>query len=109
MAACQASAARRIIAVDVVSQRLAFAKDYAATDVYLPKAKKPEESMSDYCKRNSKEMMRELDLPDQGSEAVDLIIECTGAEVSCVSFVVNESELMWVDMNRPVFRPQCTS
>lgn len=42
MAVARAMGARRVIAVDIMSDKLEFARGYAATDVYLPVSIRPE-------------------------------------------------------------------
>jgi D-xylulose reductase len=84
MAACRALGARRIIGVDVQPERLDFAKSYAAADIFLPSKKNEGETNAAYSKRNAAEMMENLGIPDRGLEGIDLILECSGAEVGFV-------------------------
>jgi len=85
MAVAKALGSRRIIAVDIQDDRLAFAKTYAATDIWKSTAPQKDESKMAYARRQSREMAESLGLDlDQGTEAIDVVIDCTGAEV-CIS------------------------
>jgi threonine dehydrogenase-like Zn-dependent dehydrogenase len=82
MAVAKAIGASRIIAVDIVPARLEFAKTYAATDAYLPLKPLEGESRMDYSRRNAENMKKELGIADRGPQAIDLVIDASGAEVS---------------------------
>ncbi|KAF9451669.1 xylitol dehydrogenase [Macrolepiota fuliginosa MF-IS2] len=82
MAVAKALGASRVIAVDIVPQRLEFAKGYAATETYLPPKPLEGESKIDYSRRNAEQMKKELNIQDRGERAVDLVIDASGAEVS---------------------------
>ena len=82
MATARAMGAKRVIAVDIVPSRLEFAKSYAATDVYLPPAMNAGEDKISYSERNAKLMREQLGIEDRGANSIDLVIECSGAEVS---------------------------
>ncbi|KAJ6515779.1 xylitol dehydrogenase [Mycena sanguinolenta] len=82
MAVAKALGASRIIAVDIVPARLEFAKEYAATDTYVPVAANEGESKLDYSKRNADAMKQQLHIEDRGANAIDLVIDASGAEVS---------------------------
>lgn len=84
MATCKAMAARRIVAVDVLKERLEFARQYAATDIWMPVARETDEAMLAFAKRNASEMCTSLGLNCSGEDnhGVDLIIDCAGFEVS---------------------------
>ncbi|KAJ7276509.1 xylitol dehydrogenase [Mycena haematopus] len=82
MAVAKALGASRIIAVDIVPARLEFAKEYAATDTYIPIATNEGESKIDYSKRNAEAMKQQLRIEDRGAHAIDLVIDASGAEVS---------------------------
>lgn len=83
MAVAKALGASRIVAVDIVPSRLEFAQQYAATQVYLPSIKPREgESYPDFSRRNAEAMKRELDIEDRGKNAIDLVIDASGAEIS---------------------------
>jgi D-xylulose reductase len=75
MAVAKALGASRIIAVDIIPNRLAFAKGYAATDIYTPPPLGAEESTSDYSRRNAANMKRELGIDDHGPRGVDLVVD----------------------------------
>lgn len=82
MAVAKALGASRVIGVDIVPQRLEFAKNYAATETYLPPKPLEGESKVDYSRRNAQQMKQELNIQDRGSRAIDLVIDASGAEVS---------------------------
>lgn len=68
-AVSRAFGARKVISVDINEERLAFAKQYAATDVFRSKKVGPEE--------NAKVMVEEMGL----GGGADVVIDATGAEV----------------------------
>jgi D-xylulose reductase len=78
----KALGAARVIAVDIVPARLEFAKQYAATDAYLPPKFEEGESRVDYSRRNANKMKQELGIEERGSKKIDLVIDASGAEVS---------------------------
>ncbi|KAI0702870.1 xylitol dehydrogenase [Cytidiella melzeri] len=82
MAVAKALGASRIIAVDILPSRLEFAKQYAATDTYLPPKPQEGESKMQYSTRNAKTLMEQLDVEERGYKAIDLVIDASGAEVS---------------------------
>jgi len=82
MAVAKALGAQRIIAVDIVPQRLEFSKSYAATDTYLPPKPLEGETKFDYSKRNAEQMKQQLNIQDRGTNKIDLVIDASGAEVS---------------------------
>ena len=82
MAVARALGASRVIAVDIVPSRLEFAKQYAATDTYLPPKFQEGESRLAYSRRNAKQMQEQLGLEERGRKAVDLVVDASGAEVS---------------------------
>ena len=82
MAVAKALGASRIVAVDIVSSRLEFARSYAAADSYLPPKTEQGETKVAYCKRNAERFKAELGIEDQGKNAIDLVIDASGAEES---------------------------
>jgi D-xylulose reductase len=82
MAVAKASGASRIIAIDVNSTRLNFAKTYAATDIYLPPNIEESEGCLEYSRRSAACMKAQLGIEDTGPRAIDLVIDASGAEVS---------------------------
>ena len=82
MAVAKASGASRIIAIDVNSARLDFAKTYAATDIYLPPNSEQDESNLEYSRRSAARMKAQLGIEDNGHRAIDLVIDASGAGVS---------------------------
>ncbi|KAG8218596.1 hypothetical protein J3R82DRAFT_4239 [Butyriboletus roseoflavus] len=74
MAVAKALGASRIIAVDIVSGRLEFAKSYAATDVYRPPPVAQEESRIAYSKRSVATLRQQLGIAER--------VDASGAEVS---------------------------
>lgn len=82
MAVARALGAARIIAVDIVQSRLDFAKNYAATDVYLPPQFVQGETKIQYSERNAKALREQLNIPERGPGTIDLVVDASGAEVS---------------------------
>lgn len=82
MAVAKALGASRIIAVDIVPQRLEFAKGYAATETYLPVKPEEGESKIQYSRRNADNMKKVLGIAERGNTSIDLVIDASGAEVS---------------------------
>jgi D-xylulose reductase len=82
MAVAKAIGASRIIAVDIIPARLDFAKEYAATETYLPVKPEEGESKIDYSRRNAANMKKVLNIDDRGETSIDLVIDASGAEVS---------------------------
>ncbi|KAL0949446.1 hypothetical protein HGRIS_009501 [Hohenbuehelia grisea] len=82
MAVARALGAKRVIAVDIVPARLEFAKQYAATDAFLPPKPNDGESKPDYSRRNAATLKEQLGVEDRGSKGIDLVIDASGAEVS---------------------------
>ncbi|WWD17531.1 chlorophyll synthesis pathway protein BchC [Kwoniella shandongensis] len=83
MAVAKALGARRVIAVDIQKERLDFAKQYAATDVFLPGPKDATEDLEVYTSRIADEIRSTLNIPERDKGAVDLAIEASGAP-TCV-------------------------
>jgi len=82
MAVAKAIGASRIIAVDINQARLDFAKNYAATDIFVPPALNPGEDRIEYSKRSAEALKKALGVEDRGPTAIDVVIEASGAEVS---------------------------
>jgi D-xylulose reductase len=82
MAVAKAIGASRIIATDIVPARLNFAKEYAATETYLPVKHEEGENHIDYSRRNAANMKKILNIDDRGKNSIDLVIDASGAEVS---------------------------
>ncbi|KAH9938211.1 xylitol dehydrogenase [Fomitopsis serialis] len=82
MAVAKALGASRVIAVDIVQNRLDFAKEYAATDIYLPPPMEKDEPRIRYSERNAKKLMADLGIEERGAKSIDLVVDASGAEVS---------------------------
>jgi D-xylulose reductase len=82
LATAKALGARRIISVDVSKYRLDFAREYAATDTWSPTKKAEGESNMDYSRREAQEMRKALKITERGQEAMDIVLDATGVEVS---------------------------
>ncbi|KAF8760162.1 Xylitol dehydrogenase [Rhizoctonia solani] len=83
MAVAKALGARRIVAIDIAPHRLEFAKNYAATDAFLPPKMEEGESKPAYSARAAALLKKEFGLSDRGDNSVDVVIDASGAEV-CV-------------------------
>lgn len=95
--------------MDIIQSRLEFAKSYAATDIYLPIKPNPNESNTDYSRRNAQEMKRVLGLTDRGPGGVDIVLDASGAEVSIQTGIhlakeggicYPEMNICWIILNR---------
>ena len=83
MAVAKALGAARVIAIDIVPSRLEFAKNYVATDAFLPPAPNPNEDKMEYSKRCADAMMKEFGLQERGgANTVDVAVDASGAEPS---------------------------
>ncbi|KAF4619831.1 hypothetical protein D9613_005325 [Agrocybe pediades] len=102
MAVAKALGASRVIAVDIVEARLDFAKQYAATETYLPPKMEEGESRPDYSRRNAALMKEKLGISDRGSQSIDLVIDASGAEVSIqTGFYIVKAGGTFVGMGNP--------
>lgn len=81
MAVAKALGASRIIAVDIVTSRLEFAKKYAATETFLPPSAEQGESKMAFSKRASGLLKEKLGVEDRGPSAIDIVVDASGAEV----------------------------
>ena len=86
MAVSHALGAQRVIAVDIVPERLEFARKYAATDVFLAPRATGEDKM-EYSRKASEIMKRALCIEERGPNSIDLVIDATGAE-TCIQMAV---------------------
>lgn len=88
MAVAKALGSKRILAIDVVQEKLDFAKQYAATDIWKSTPPKQGESMSDYARRQAVEIRdgTGIDL-GSGANAFQLVVDCTGAE-PCIATAI---------------------
>ncbi|ORY90163.1 xylitol dehydrogenase [Leucosporidium creatinivorum] len=83
MAAAKALGARHVLAVDIQEPRLEFAKQYAASDYFVPTRTVEGETRLAYSRRQADEIKARFNYAERGPQGVDLIIDCTGAEI-CV-------------------------
>jgi len=81
MAVAKALGARRVIAIDIVQSRLEFAAKYVGANTFLPSKANEGEKKIDFSKRVVKEMKEKLRIEGRGANAVDLVIDASGAEV----------------------------
>ncbi|KAF9076750.1 xylitol dehydrogenase [Rhodocollybia butyracea] len=104
MAVAKALGAKRIIAADIVPSRLDFAKTYVGAIPYQPLSMNKDESRPDYSRRNAENMKKTLGIDDRGTNAIDLVIDASGAEVSIQTglYVVGTGGIMvQVGMGNP--------
>ncbi|TNY17626.1 xylitol dehydrogenase [Rhodotorula diobovata] len=97
--------ARKVIAVDIQEARLAFAKEQGLVDdYYLPPKPQEGEAKADYPRRNAKELWQRFGFEERGPNGVDLVLDCSGAEV-CIQtaiFVLKHGgTLVQVGMGKP--------
>jgi D-xylulose reductase len=82
MAVAKALGGSRIIAVDILPDRLEIAKSYAATQVFRPPPLKEGEPKLEYSKRSANAMKEVLGIEERGVKAIDLVVDASGAEAS---------------------------
>lgn len=82
MAVAKALGASRVIAVDIVASRLDFAKQHVATHTYLPPPPNEGESKIEFSQRNAAQLKAQLGISERGRDAIDLVVDASGAEVS---------------------------
>lgn len=88
MAVARALGSRRILAIDIVQEKLDFAKNYAATDIWKSTPPKQGESVVDYALRQATEIREGVGIAfGSGPSSFDLVIDCTGAEPCIVTGV----------------------
>ncbi|KAI3614659.1 hypothetical protein CBS9595_003930 [Malassezia furfur] len=82
-AVARAYGAKRVVCVDLVDEKLAFAQDFCATSTFKTTPPNPEESAMDCSRRNAEALVAELgeDVAENGG--FDLALEATGAQ-SCL-------------------------
>ncbi|OCB85946.1 xylitol dehydrogenase [Sanghuangporus baumii] len=83
MAVARALGAMEIVAVDIIASRLEFAKQYAATETFLPPPKGKDEKNMDYSKRVVELMKNTIGFKERGSKSFDLVVDATGVE-TCI-------------------------
>ncbi|GAA6001988.1 hypothetical protein JCM10207_003026 [Rhodosporidiobolus poonsookiae] len=81
-AAAKALGAARVVIVDVREPRLLFAKEQGMSDeYYLPSSPQEGEAKEAYPPRNAEEIKRRFGFTERGPAGVDLVVDCSGAEV----------------------------
>ncbi|EOR00926.1 hypothetical protein E3P92_00361 [Wallemia ichthyophaga] len=104
IATAKALGARRIIAVDINQERLAFAKQYAQTDSFQPPAKSETESQDEYMSRVVANLHKSLGVEARGGNGIDLVLEASGAQ-PCITmglhFLKPAGKFVQVGMGRP--------
>lgn len=114
MGVAKALGAKRVIAIDIQEERLAFAKKYAATDVWKSTAPLgKDESKMAYARRQANEMAEKLGIDiGQGEKAVDVVVDCTGVEVCIASgiyLVRDAGKFVQVGMGAEFIQFPCVS
>ncbi|BGP36485.1 hypothetical protein JCM10450v2_000385 [Rhodotorula kratochvilovae] len=97
--------ARHVVAIDIQEARLQFAKEQGlVNDFYLPPKPLDGEAKGYYPRRNAKEFREKFGFDERGPNAVDLVIDCSGAEV-CIQtgvFILKHGgTLVQVGMGKP--------
>lgn len=113
MAAAKALGARRIIAVDTNQGRLDFAKEYIGAEIHLASPMEKGEERGVYSKRHVRTdisphlltiqaeiMSKKFGISDRGPTGIDLVLDCSGAEV-CIQTG------MWLLKRRGTFVQVC--
>ncbi|GAA5894351.1 hypothetical protein JCM5296_005146 [Sporobolomyces johnsonii] len=74
--------ARQVIAVDIREPQLQFAKDNGLVDDYFVWPQPPKDGTRlAYSKRCTEEMQKRFGFTERGPAGVDLVVDCSGAEV----------------------------
>src|SRR6266849_588559 len=81
MAVARALGASRVIAVDIVESRLDFATKLAGADAFRPPKPQEGEGRVAFSGRVVEDMKNCLTLEERGNDAIDLVIDASGAEV----------------------------
>lgn len=81
MAVARALGASRVIAVDIVESRLDFATKWAGADAFRPPKPQEGEGRVAFSKRVVEDMKNCLKIEERGNDAIDLVIDASGAEV----------------------------
>ncbi|GAK65324.1 xylitol dehydrogenase [Moesziomyces antarcticus] len=79
-AVCKAYSAKRVVVVDVVDNKLEFAKGFCATSTFKPSLPKEGEAKIDAATRNAQDLIKSIGDDVGAHEGFDLVLECTGAE-----------------------------
>lgn len=79
-AVARAYGARRVVTVDIVAEKLAFAREFCATSTFTPTRANEGESSVDASARNARELISAIgdDVAENGG--FDLVLEATGAQ-----------------------------
>ncbi|BGP49477.1 hypothetical protein JCM10450v2_005368 [Rhodotorula kratochvilovae] len=97
--------ARKVIAIDIQEARLQFAKEQGLVDeYYLPPKPQEGEAKADYPRRNAQEFRARFGFEERGPNAVDLVLDCSGAEVCIqtgVFLLKHGGTLVQVGMGKP--------
>ncbi|GAA6032043.1 hypothetical protein JCM8097_003401 [Rhodosporidiobolus ruineniae] len=104
-AAAKGLGAARVIAIDIQEPRLQFAKEAGLVHDYcLPPKPKDGESREDYPIRSAAEIRERFGFTERGPKGVDLVIDCSGAEV-CIQtachLLKHGGTLVQVGMGKP--------
>jgi D-xylulose reductase len=84
-AVAKALGSKRVLIIDIIQDKLDFAKNYTATDIWLSTLPRKGEDIPDYARRQSIEIRDSIGFDlGNGPNAFDLVIDCTGAE-PCVA------------------------
>ena len=83
-AVCKAYGAKRVVVVDILDDKLAFAKEFAASSIFKPSPPKEGEEKMACSERNANDLVDSLSASDEDNDVkrnggFDLIMECTGA------------------------------
>lgn len=85
MAVAKALGSRRVIGIDIVQEKLNFARLYAATDIWRASSSKEGENAAGYARRQAHEISSKLGVDlGSGPNALDLVVDCTGSE-ACIA------------------------
>ncbi|GAA5860120.1 hypothetical protein JCM8547_009189 [Rhodosporidiobolus lusitaniae] len=104
-AAAKGLGAAKVVAVDINEDRLKFAKEAGLVhDYFLPPKMQEGEAREAYPARQAKEMRDQFGFTERGPGKVDLVLDCSGAEVciqTAIHLLGHGGMLVQVGMGKP--------
>ncbi|KAI0036643.1 xylitol dehydrogenase [Vararia minispora EC-137] len=82
MAVAKALGSRRIVAVDILDERLTFAKSYAGAETFKPPRAQDGDEKTEAYARSAAALKKELGIESRGPNSIDVVLDASGAEAS---------------------------
>lgn len=103
-AVARAYGARRVVCVDLVDEKLAFAQSFCATSTFKPSLPQQDESDSECARRNALALLDSLGGDVKENDGFDLALDATGAQ-PCVQLAAwamrPRGRIVLIGMGRP--------